>query len=219
MCDIDSLLGNPVDCTGSFTGQFDMAFTSNDTIHGDAGTTLYGSALLWAEGPDDVLVRMVKMNTDLPSDWSSSLCADICYLPHIDTALVTLTPGDTLHFYYYFYTGASADTGYARIGFRNENDVDNRFDRRFWGIAQAPNAVPGTLGVPVLKGYPNPVRDRLMVEGQWARTLAWIVDATGRRCAHFVLAPGTNSIPMDGLGTGLYRLCTENGAVLPFVKE
>ncbi len=217
VCDIDSLLGNPGDCSEAFGGLLGMALTSNDTIHGEAGTTLYGSATLWNEGTGDLLVRIVKLVTDLPDDWSTSLCADVCYLPDVDTALVSIPAGDTLHFYYYFYTSSAVDTGYTKLGFRNENNTANHFEQRYWGITETANGL-GEIGSTGLSLHPNPATDQLTVNvSDGAR--AWIVDATGRVWQEVALPRGTTAIPVSGLNAGAYALRLITGQVLRFVKE
>ncbi|MBK6754756.1 MAG: hypothetical protein IPG69_14525 [Flavobacteriales bacterium] len=40
----------------------------------------------------------------------------------MDTAIVPIAAGDTMHFYYYFYSTPGDAIGYTRVGMRNEND-------------------------------------------------------------------------------------------------
>lgn len=206
ICDIDSLLGNPTDCDETFAGEFELVLTSNDTVYGDAGTTLYGSATLVNTTSSDCLVRMVKMVTSLPSGWTTSLCADVCYLPSVDTALVTLPANDSLHFYYYFYSGAAADTGYTKVGFRNEYNTNNHFDQRYWGITQEANGI-AEAPPPALLVFPNPCTDILQVGVATPGDVLVITDAWGRQRRTPVR---DGHVEMADLPPGLYGVCLES---------
>lgn len=155
-CDIDSLLGLPASCTQSFGGSFTVQMVSNDTIWGDAGTTITGHATLTNTTNEDCLVRVVKLQVNMPAGWTSSLCADVCYLPDVDTAIVELPANSAMDFYYYFYT-TSAGTGFTRVGFRNEDDISNSFQRSFWAMAGEPNGVEDATEQLQWRIAPNPV--------------------------------------------------------------
>ena len=179
-CDIDSLLGLPTNCNPVFGGQFNLQMVSNDTIYGQAGSTITGQAKMWNPSNVDCLVRVVKLQVSLPAGWQTSLCMDVCYLPDIDTAVVEIPAGDTLHFYYYFYTTPGAGTGYSRIGFRNVNDNTNNFNRNFWGISQEPNALNELVPEANWSVSPNPVTDEFRLIGDRAFDLVRIMDVSGR---------------------------------------
>lgn len=164
VCDIDELLGLPPNCDQSFGGSFTVQMMSNDTIWGDAGTTITGHALLTNPSSEDCLVRIVKLQVNMPVGWTSSLCADVCYLPQVDTAIVPLAANSTMDLYYYFYT-TEPGTGYTRVGFRNESNFSNNFMREFWGIASPATGTGEHADAPTWRIVPNPSVDRITLVG------------------------------------------------------
>lgn len=197
-CDIDSLLGLPTDCGQTFGGSFSAQMVSNDTIWGDAGTTITGHALLTNPTNADCLVRIVKLQVTMPSGWTSSLCADVCYLPDVDTAIVQLPANSTMDFYYYFYT-TGAGTGFTRVGFRNENDISNGFQRNFWAVASEANVIDEAIDSRSWSLAPNPAQSIITIVGDANVDGLLIIDMQGREMARLqgrhvdvsILARGT----------------------------
>ena len=209
-CDIDSLLGLPSDCTQDFGGSFTVQSVSNDTIWGDAGTTITGHATLTNPTTEDCLVRVVKLQVNMPAGWTSSLCADVCYLPDVDTALVELPASSTMDFYYYFYTTV-AGTGYTRVGFRNESNTDNNFIRNYWAVASDANAIPEPDDETAWKAFPNPAMDQVSFTGLPPHTQVEWRDLSGRLVERSAAA----TVSTAALAKGVYVLRpTRHGAAL-----
>lgn len=198
-CDVDSLLGLPTDCAQSFGGSFTVQSVSNDTIWGDAGTTITGHATLTNSTSEDCLVRIVKLQMNLPVGWQTSLCADVCYLPDVDTALVELPANSTMDFYYYFYTTV-AGTGHTRVGFRNESNTANNFIRNYWAVASEANGMDESLTAPVLHVAPNPANGSISLSGGVRFDGFRILDAQGRE----VLRSNGSSADVSSLAMGAY---------------
>jgi hypothetical protein len=200
-CDIDSLLGLPSDCTQDFGGSFTLQSVSNDTIWGDAGTTITGHATLTNPTTEDCLVRVVKLQVNMPAGWTSSLCADVCYLPDVDTALVELPASSTMDFYYYFYTTV-AGTGYTRVGFRNESNTDNNFIRNYWAVASEANGLVEPLAQFALRVTPNPATESIRVNGGADVDGLRLLDSQGRE----VLKSSGSSADVSSLADGAYSV-------------
>jgi hypothetical protein len=218
-CDIDSLLGLPTDCGQSFGGSFTVQSMSNDTIWGDAGTTITGHATLTNTTSEDCLVRIVKLQVNMPGGWTSSLCADVCYLPDVDTAIVQLPANSTMDFYYYFYS-TSAGTGYTRVGFRNESNTSNNFIRNYWAVASEANAISEPALSNGWSVAPNPTLGSITVIGPGRHDGAVVLDATGR----VIQRAEGQAIDLGDLRAGLYLVqVVRNGqavtAPIRFIKE
>jgi hypothetical protein len=203
-CDIADLLGlsPPAACAGQdFAGAFGMQWVSNDTVYGPGGTTLTAHMKLFnTSATDDVLVRVVKLQNEMPDGWGSSLCLDVCYLPDIDTAIVPIAAGDTMAFYYYFYSTAGSATGYTRIGLRNEYDNSNSFTRQVWGVAEGAVGVYEQEGTAPSFLYPNPAHGPVWWTGSLTGDELLVFDMQGRELLRAMhggtvdvgpLAPGT----------------------------
>ncbi|MEX1132898.1 MAG: hypothetical protein WEC15_06710 [Flavobacteriales bacterium] len=181
-CDIRAHLGLPNTCEeGNYTGSFTLQETSNDTVYGTAGTTLTASARLTNSTDNDVQVRVVKLDVDMPAAWNSSLCMDVCYLPDVDTALIVIPAGTTQDFYYYFYSSVEPGAGYTRIGFRNENNTNNTFARNYWGISSGGVGIDELGGVARdLSAYPNPSEGTVRIRTKMPYDRVQVLDAQGR---------------------------------------
>lgn len=221
-CDIEDLLALPPtgDCGGStFGGTFTLQMMSNDTIWGDAGATITGRAALTNIATEDCLVRIVKLQVSMPAGWTSSLCADVCYLPDVDTAIVQLPANSTMDFYYYFYT-TTAGTGHTRVGFRNESDFNNGFMRDFWAIASEASGVDDAMAPRTWSIAPNPARSMITAVGDARADGMLILDAQGRVLARHTVRSADISLLAPGLYL-LHLLQQERviGAPVRFVKE
>lgn len=201
ICDIDSLLGNPATCEGSFDGQFTMQLISNDTILGVDATTLTAECELTNTSASDVFVRVVKLNVQLPTGWSSSLCLDVCYQTTDDTALIMIPAGYTQYFYYYFYSPPNAGTGYTKVGFRNEDDHGNSYMVELWGINSSPTGITTPTDVLSWQLFPDPVVNLLNLSGPERTDNVRIIDLSGRTEA---LIAGTGAFIVPDLGSGIY---------------
>ena len=203
-CDLDSLLGLPTSCDQTFNGQCNMQMVSNDTVYGAAGTTLYTHAILWNPTSEDVLIRVVKLQENLPAGWSTSLCLDVCYLPSVDTAIVAFPAGDSLHFYYYFYSTPGAATGFARVGLRNEFNLSNSFQRNLWGISEEASALPDQVQpalAPLIS--PNPTDGIISITTTVPYETMGILDGMGRTVLRSDRADHLN---VRALPPGVYML-------------
>lgn len=179
-----------------------MQWVSNDTVYGPGGITLAAHMKIFNTSPtDDVLVRVAKLQNELPTDWGSPLCLDVCYLPDIDTAIVPIAAGDTMDFYYYFYSTPGSATGYTRIGLRNENDNSNSFTRQVWGVAE------GAVGLDQLDGtlpsflYPNPAQEWVQWTGSVAGDELVVVDMRG---CELLRATHGETVDVGPLAPGVY---------------
>jgi hypothetical protein len=131
-CDIDSLVGTPsgncqpLQGPGVFQAQL-----LNGYSFGLPGTTLFNYVDLINPGATPVEVLIMTLEEYLPdTSWSTSYCADICYLPGIDSISLTLSPYDTLPFSLDYFTGPQPGLGRSKIGFRNQMNTQNKFS--FW---------------------------------------------------------------------------------------
>ena len=205
-CDIEDLLALPPtgDCGGeTYGGHFNVQWMSNDTVYGTGGTTLTAHLKLFnTSATDDVLVRVVKLQTNLPVGWQTSLCLDVCYLPDVDTAIVPIAAGDTMHFYYYFYSTPGDAIGYTRVGMRNENDFNNGFSRELWGVSEGSVGMAEALSIPPLGIAPNPATDRMMIIGAAQNDAYELRDMMGSTVLSFT-GPAAD---VNGLAPGHYLL-------------
>ena len=159
--DIDSLLGMGGGGGGGlYNGNFNFALTSDSSVSGIAGKTLYGYGEFVNNSSDTALIRAVREEEILPSGWASSICIDVCYPPTVDTAIFYLAPGDTQTYVMYFYTDSIPGAGNIKMRFENVTNSQNLFVQRFYcttittGVSENVSTHPDQFWLG--QNYPNP---------------------------------------------------------------
>ncbi len=210
-CEIDSLLGtNSGNCVvAENNGFFGFTLDSGDSL--SVGTpqevlaihcTLHNFSVT-----DNVQINIAKTSINLPDDWQSALCADVCYAPTVSSINITLAPNESQPFIFYFYTGAVADSGMVRVRFRNNNNNNNTVLQRFFGKTESPNSLnPNAPNL--VQIYPNPVGNDLMIttnmgiEGEDY----FLFNPLGQLLLQGKLSASRTHINTDSIPTGLYFL-------------
>jgi hypothetical protein len=202
-CDIDSLLGttsgNCVVAGGNSTFTFQQ--TSADTIYGVAGSTLSVDGQLINNSSQDLLIYGRRLANNIPSDWGSSMCIDVCYSTTTDSVTFVLPAFTTQDVHVYFYTSSSIDTGHVRVGFRNLNNPANDTFTNAFGITTGPVGIREFTNEKVLI-YPNPAISELNILNIQANHFtAEIYDATGKL---FIREEDNPVINISSLSAGIY---------------
>jgi hypothetical protein len=211
-CDIDSLLGtNSGHCTTvGNNGYFNFSLTDIDSVAYGAPTDILAiHGILRNLSPtDNVEINILKQIVNTPVDWSTALCGDICYAPTISSTDVTIAPSDSLNFIFYFYTGANADSGYVKVGFKNLNAPTNKMSQRFFGITSEPAGITenhsNTIDI-----YPNPAKESITIQtDQFTGKNYFLFDNSGRLVKTGILLNKTE-LQLNGLAKGFYHLKIE----------
>ncbi len=218
-CDIDSLLGTSSGlCSGGgpATGAFTFNLISNDTVYDVAGSTIsIDGELVNNDAVNDVQVYVRRLINNIPTDWGSSLCIDVCYSTSTDSVVFLLPAGSTQSFHFYFYTSAVANSGKARVGFKNLNDSTNSFSQNLFGITtDATTGINNVRPAELFVIYPNPASSKLNFSyGDNKINSAEISDLSGRtiisKRSDGNLSVGSIEIP--DLENGVYFLCVVAG--------
>ncbi len=216
ICDIDSLLGNPVSCPPTPAGgSFTFNLISNDTVFSTAGSIITLVGELENTSAFDVLIDIKRSVNDMPTGWASSLCIDVCYSTTTDSVSILLSAGDTRHFYFYVYTNGSADTSRSRVGFRNNANTNNQFSQNLFGITTlttnnaSANELPEKFSI-----IPNPASETVSLiydAGSDNETSIHIIDLTGRVILTMNPVPDYSGITrtgvdVSGLSSGIYQV-------------
>jgi hypothetical protein len=203
-CEIDSLLGtNSGNCliVGN-NGIFDFTLLNDSVQYGLPGDVLSSFGMIHnLSSTDNVEVGISKQFIGIPGDWSTALCADICYSPATTSTTVTIPPDDSLEFIFYFYTGATADSGSVKVRLKNMNITSNVIFQRYTGITGL-GAGMTELNAGEITLYPNPSMGAIRVNGVRESDRIELSDPSGR----VVYISGNNiaEIDISELRSGLY---------------
>ena len=159
-CDIDSLLNNPCGGGGTADGSFDFTMVSSSASITDVpGTTMLIEGRFTNNSGDPVIIDVNRVENNVPMDWGSSICVDVCLPPTTSYTNFQLDDGQTQSYHMYFYTGSLPDSGNVLMSFSNQTDPTNKFNVRFYGYTD-----PAFVGLNELVSestqllYPNPVQ-------------------------------------------------------------
>ena len=231
ICDIDSLLGNIVTCNASANGHFILKPITNDTTFGIVGDVLtLSSDLINTSTTEDVIIGIKRISNTLAPGWQSALCAGACYPASTDSITVLISPGDTLNFHFYFLTDTIANSSWAKIGYRNVNDLSNGFSQNFTGITSLDTVTTGIHTyssndlISALTVFPNPAKNEInLVIGKLSASADYlfeISDISGKKIKDFVMNTKSSRVDVSFLLNGYYFLKAEvNGKqfVVPLV--
>lgn len=164
-CNIDVLTsmlsGQCLDYGTSGTFSFDLQ--NDSTAFGDLNDVLSVNATIINNSITDfVVLDIIKLDGDLPSNWETALCADICYTPEEDSIRISIPPGGQQEFIFYFYTTSLADSGNVNVLFRNAY-VSNRIEQRFYGFTQNSASLDEHENLELVV-YPNPTEEYCIIQ-------------------------------------------------------
>jgi len=176
----------------------------------------------------DLTLAMVRTLNDLPQDWQSSLCLDLCYSPFVDSVATTadfgsspVRVGDTADVSVHLFPLTHPGTGVVQVILKDVSNPIDRQEFRFTTDAIATSVRAGDALVQRFaldQNYPNPwnpsttIRYRL---GKAGFVSLKLYDTLGREVMVLVTErkpPGEHAVELHGSGLAsgvyLYRLVT-----------
>ncbi|MEO1438510.1 MAG: T9SS type A sorting domain-containing protein, partial [Bacteroidota bacterium] len=193
--------------------QFDFELRSDNLADGIPGDILIiiGDFTNLSNEPIDVLITREQDN--IPSDWNSALCLDICLPPSVNQTVWTLNPGEDESFSMYFFTSLDTEgSGNTLISFVNMADTSNNFTQDYFGMTEfISTSVEAPEQQIEIEVFPNPAMDFIQVRfPNQARLSANggqinLISLTGRLVGSFPFRENEN-IPVNDLPKGHYLL-------------
>lgn len=139
--DILTFLGEEVEDDTTTGGSFTMELISTNLVTGAVNDVLYAEAEITNAGESPVIIDIIRREQQMPEEWATSLCVDVCYATWVDSAQIVVDPGQTQSFTLYFYTGTTPDTARVPVLFRNGSDPENRYRFTFGGVTSGVSGV------------------------------------------------------------------------------
>ena len=221
--DIDNLLNGTGSSPIRDTGLFSVRLLSSDTVKGLPGTTIAVSAEIINETDADAIVTINRTKALLPSGWTTSLCADVCFISSVDSTSVRVLAHSTQEVKVYFYSSKSMGQGTVSLSFINKNIPDNTITKDFHALTTTnlgvtPNSNDQSASISI---YPSPVKGELRLNTGLQYSKLRINDGLGRMIRQ---EDYSSSYDVSSLSGGIYfvQLLDPEGAVLGsarFIKQ
>ncbi|REJ85241.1 MAG: T9SS C-terminal target domain-containing protein [Bacteroidetes bacterium] len=213
LCDLDSLLGLNGNCNTSTggNGTFTYRMLTSNQMTGPQGSTITISGELQNNGGSDIEIIMQRLINDIPSGWSTSLCADVCYQTFEDSVHFILPDGYLQPFHFYFFTSMGLDTGMARVRLMNARNNSNSYTFNVFGRTngQITSVDESQMQEELFSLYPNPARGfvQIFAKGNSGEKLNLdLLDAQGKiALSHSGILPNSIlRIDISDLSPGIY---------------
>lgn len=227
-CEIDTLLGTTSgNCNpAGFNGLFTLTLDSLDsTAYGAPLDVLAIHATITNTSmTDNVEIHIRKLSVNIPADWLTALCTDVCYSPTVDSLDLTVAPNTIQPFTFYFYSGMNPDSGFAEVGFRNNYFPQNRYRINFGGITEDRGTSIEVEEGASLVVAPNPGHGlyRLSAGYDWLGASYLLMDYQGKVCDKGIIESTEQVLDLEGLPSGGYLLRVgtkqETGKTVKLVK-
>jgi len=210
----------------AFAANCQIVLQGNDTVFTNGPATefeIVAYANVVNNSGAAVSLRWIKLQTNMPNGWSSTVCdVNACYPDNTDSADFVLAARATGNIDGHFYPNGVVGNGVLRVRVFEVSNPSNQAIITFIGSTNA--ASVGNLSKPSLKLYPVPATDFIHVElsildeeGQIE-----IFNMIGKKMAVYPLCGNKSKIPIAFLPKGQYimRIESSKGLVTKsFVKQ
>lgn len=185
-------------------GSFSFELFTDSTAIGSTGDILAVQGMIYNNSMSDYAVLdILRIEYNLPQDWETALCTDLCYESDVDSIRMFIPPGSQQEFIFYFYTSDEIASGDVLVLMRNVY-ISNRVYQRFYGLTNS------TAGQVInqeieLSVYPNPTSEYCIISDyeQFGQAEYQIFNANGQ-----VVLSGelVEKIDISELSNGQYTL-------------
>jgi len=207
-CEIDSLLGTNSGQCSSFGNGGTFSWSGDTIEYGIPGFFIaVHSTLTNNSSSENVEITIQRQGTQMPATWLTALCTDICYPPTTTSAQVTIPPGVSQPFIFYFYPDTTPASGISQVRFMNQNNSSNQHTQRFYGSTVTTSINENLDDIIKLLVYPNPVADILNIGVNNRFELVELYNGQGQLIMNKKLSTSANTtISMKEYKAGIYFL-------------
>jgi len=215
-CDLGEYFEEPNEhCNDAgLNGDFSISFLQQgqNTTYGIPGETLTISTLIQnLSDTENVQIEIEREEVYAQEDWLTALCIDVCYSPGVSSATVTIPPGGSQEFIFYFYTGMNAGTGTASVSFQNVINPENSEHIEFTAITM------GTTGIDASKAsewsvFPNPTADFVFLKtgDDSFGSMYSVFSVDGRIMETDQITSSQQQLDLSGFPAGIYFVQIDN---------
>jgi len=204
-------------------------FTIN--IHNQVLSDTLGSEMIFAidlvnNSQSELNVSIVRRNNNMPDSWSSSLCFDNCFAPHLDSISTSasfgsspIAAGETAEMSLHVFPYVNLGYGHFTLDLLNENNPQEIYQVEFVATADVVSVTENNLNdvsYKLAQNYPNPFNPSTKIKysisnsgGLSEHVSLKIYDTLGREMATLVNQfqnAGTYEVTFDAnkLSSGIY---------------
>ncbi len=213
----------------------DLTIIVHNTYVFDAlGSEMIFAVDLTNNSTEDMSVSIVRKENNILENWSSSLCFDLCFAPHLDSISTSasfnsspLSPGETREISLHVFPLVNDGVGYISLDFINDANTSERYSVAFEAatiLVTVDDEVSKINDYELFQNYPNPFNPTTIINysigvknGSSEFVSLKVFDLLGREVARLVnqsQSAGSYSVKFnaDKLTSGIYfyELKTDN---------
>jgi hypothetical protein len=114
------------DTIPSGNSQFEFSMNTDTLVKGDVNSALFVSGTIKNISNVPVKIDIRRLENNLPANWLTSMCIDLCYPTDVDSTMITLKANEQIDLIIDFFTGPNPAQGNVRIGMRNVDHPQNK---------------------------------------------------------------------------------------------
>jgi len=184
---------------------FSFVMQTDTIVCGNPGDVIYVYANVTNTTATSQSLDMIRVENNIPANWETTICIDVCYQPWVDSAQVSFGANETKIFIFHFYTDISApDSGNARVIFRTVSNPAEVISQRLYGKTNCVLGVGDIANSDLkLSLYPNPASSFSAITFSLPYpdvVTVSIYDLAGKRIADVgssQKSAGSHSVPFD----------------------
>ncbi len=145
----------------------DLTINVHDTYLFDAlGSEIIFAVDLTNNSTEDMGVSIIRRENNILENWSSSLCFDLCFAPHLDSISTSggfnsspLSPGETREISLHVFPLVNDGVGYISLDFINEANTSERYSVDFEAatvLVSVDDEPSKIVDYKLSQNYPNP---------------------------------------------------------------
>jgi len=132
-----------------------FSFSPHITVnYGSLGSEIIFEADITNNSPVPLLIDIIRTQNDLPADWTSSMCFDVCFPPFIDSVSTTetfasspLMPAETRPFSLHIFPLVNEGTGNVILKVNNPLLDGDTYNFQFFGTTLLSSLNPGFTAI------------------------------------------------------------------------
>ncbi len=191
--DIVKLLTGEDGSSGGGDASFKYRMETPSRVDGNPGDIIVlESRIRNLSNDNSVSVKLTRSDIEIPSDWFTTFCTDVCLPPEVDEYTLVIPPGEESLIDVSFYTSDTPGEGSLRLKMENVSEPGNQFTQGYRAITSGVSSIDEPDKIVEL--FPNPASSNFFIN---------IPEYKGKLFIRLIELTGNiNKVLFDGFSNG-----------------